>query len=127
MKFYIYCLIDPRDYKVRYVGRTTGRMDHRLAAHVGQAERGKASPLYDWIRSLLPGRPWLACLETCDALVKKHGGGWREASEQIEVKWIKRFRRECLNDLSAEECKRDWINLVNVPTPKVSPLDKRRK
>ena len=27
MRYYVYGLIDPRDYRVRYVGRTSQRMD----------------------------------------------------------------------------------------------------
>ncbi len=69
-KFYIYGLVDPRDYKVRYVGRTSQRMDKRLAHHIFAAKSGKKTPVYDWLRSLLPGQPRLVCLEICDKLVK---------------------------------------------------------
>jgi hypothetical protein len=113
MKYYIYGLIDPQDYKVRYVGRTTQRMDKRLAHHVGQARRGNPSPVYAWIRSLACS-PWLVCLETCEGIVKKASGvGWRDVAEPTEVKWIKRFRRDCLNDLGSEQGKSDWARLVN--------------
>ena len=85
MKYYIYGLIDPRDYRIRYVGRTTQRMDRRLQHHLGQAKRCNPSQVYDWLRSL-PGPPWLVCLETCEGLVKRsHGRGWRDAAEQVEV------------------------------------------
>ena len=118
MRYYIYGLVDPRDYKVRYVGRTSQRMDKRLTHHVGQAKRGNPKPVYAWIRSLSV-TPWLVCLEICSGLVKKPGGkGWRSDAEPTEVKWIKRFRRDCLNDLTAEEAKRDWSRLVN---PKAKP------
>jgi len=116
MKQYIYGLIDPRDYRVRYVGRTTQRMDRRLAHHMGQAKRGNPKPVYAWLRALLPGQPWLVCLETCNGLVKKVGGtGWRNAADPAEIKWVKRFRRDCLNDLKFESTKRDWVHLVNRP------------
>jgi hypothetical protein len=114
MKQYIYGLIDPRDYKVRYVGRTTQRMDKRLTAHLGQAQRGNPSPVYEWIRSL-PGQPWLVCLEICSGITKKAGGaGWRNTAALAEVKWIKRFRRDCFNNLHDESRKRDWVRLVNL-------------
>ena len=114
MRYYVYGLIDPRDYRVRYVGRTSQRMDKRLEQHIEAAKRGSQSPVYRWIWELLPGKPWLACLEICGGLVRKAGGvGWRPSVETAEVKWIKRFRRDCLNDLEHEQCKRDWKNLVN--------------
>jgi hypothetical protein len=114
MKHYIYGLVDPRDYKVHYVGRTTRRMDQRLYDHIGAARRGHPAPVYEWLRSLLPGQPWLVCLETCSGLIKKAGGkGWRNAAELAEVKWIKRFRRDCFNNLDGESHKRDWLRLVN--------------
>jgi hypothetical protein len=114
MKHYIYGLIDPRDYKVRYVGKTSQRMDKRLDHHIGRAKRGDTKPVYAWLRSLLPSQPWLVCLETCDGLVRKScGGSWREAAGPSEVKWIKRFRRDCLNNVTAESLKRDWTRLVN--------------
>jgi hypothetical protein len=41
------------------------------------------------------------------------GAGYHHPVEASEVKWIKRFRRDCLNDLEHEQSKRDWKNLVN--------------
>jgi hypothetical protein len=115
MKYYIYGLIDPRDYKVRYVGRTSQRIDRRFAAHILAAKAAKnPSPVYEWMRSLQPLQPWLVCLETCVGLVKKtHGTGWRDDAEPAEVKWIKRFRRDCFNSITAESGKKDWQKLVN--------------
>jgi hypothetical protein len=54
MRYYVYGLIDPRDYRLRYVGRTSQRMDKRLEQHIGAAQRGAKSPVYRWIRELLP-------------------------------------------------------------------------
>jgi hypothetical protein len=114
MKHYIYGLVDPRDYKVRYVGLTTQRMDQRLDHHISRAKRGDKKPVYAWLRSLLPAQPWLVCLETCNGLVRKSDGmGWREAAVPTEIKWIKRFRRDCLNNVTAESLKSDWTRLVN--------------
>jgi hypothetical protein len=113
-KFYIYGLIDPHDYKVRYVGRTSCRMDKRLIEHIQTAKRGSSRPVYAWIRSLLPYKPVLVCLETCAGIVPKpQRGGWRDTAEPAEVKWIKRFRRDCFNNLGQEEAKNDWKKLVN--------------
>jgi hypothetical protein len=114
MKHYIYGLVDPRDYKVRYVGRTSQRMDTRLGHHVGQAQRGNPAPVYAWLRSLLPARPWLVCLQTCTGLAGTSDGlGSRDAAGPAEVKWIKRFRRDCLNNVAFEQTRRTWQELVN--------------
>lgn len=89
-------------------------MDKRLAHHIFAAKSGKKTPVYDWLRSLLPGQPRLVCLEICDKLVKgAQGTGWRNSAEPAEVKWIKRFQRDCFNDLGQEKPKSDWRKLVN--------------
>ena len=114
MKSYIYGLIDPQDYKVRYVGKTSQRMNRRLAHHIGAAKRGHKAPVYEWIRSLLPLEPWLVCLQICAGLVSTSDGRRsRDASGPAEVKWIKRFRRDCLNNVAYEETRRTWVELVN--------------
>ena len=114
MKHYIYGLIDPRDYKVRYVGKTSQRMKTRLAHHIGQAKRGNPSPVYAWLRSLLPAHPWLVCLQTCAGFASTSDGrSTREAAGPAEVKWIKRFRRDCLNNVTFEKTRRTWQELVN--------------
>jgi GIY-YIG catalytic domain len=114
MKYYVYALVDPRNYTVFYVGRTRQRMDKRLAEHIQAAKSGNPRPVYEWLRSLLPGQPWLVCLETATGLVKKRGNaGWRDAAEPCEVKWIKRFRRTVLNAVGQEVIKTDWKMLVN--------------
>ena len=114
MQYYIYGLIDPRDYRVRYVGRTCQRMDQRLRHHINAAKRGNQKPIYQWLRGLLPMKPWLVCLAKCEDFARMaHVSGQRVSAEFEEVKWIKRFRRTCLNELSHEERKKDWKELVN--------------
>lgn len=115
MRHYIYALVDPDNYKVRYVGMTRQRIDSRLKHHIGAAQRGKRGPVYDWLRSLLPKTPHVVCLEICEGTVRGNLGAtsWRDAAVPAEVKWIKRFRRDVLNDLTAEQSKRDWGALVN--------------
>ena len=115
MRHYIYGLIDPRDYRVRYVGRTSQRMDKRLEQHIQTAQRGSQMPVYRWIRELLPAKPWLVCLEICNGWTRKATGalGYVLPAAVSEVKWIKRFRRDCLNDLDREQAKREWKALVN--------------
>jgi hypothetical protein len=112
MKQYIYGLIDPRDYKVRYVGRTTKRIDKRVEQHLTAARVGKPGPMYEWLRSLLPTKPWIVCHEVCDGLLKRKGR-WVISYTHVETKWIKRYRRDCLNNLKYETRKRDWKIWVN--------------
>ena len=106
MRHYIYGLIDPSDYRVRYVGRTSGRIETRLSEHLAKAHAGDPAPVYEWLRSLA-GPPRLVRLETCQGLVPGRQG-IRAASVQAEIKWIKRFRRDVLNDIVRESGKRDW-------------------
>lgn len=49
---YIYCLSDPRDGAVRYIGETRSPKQ-RLAGHVGSCRRGPSFPAKDWVRSLV--------------------------------------------------------------------------
>jgi hypothetical protein len=39
--------------------------------------------------------------------------GWRDDASPAEIKWIKRFRRDCLNDIVTGSTKPDWKLLVN--------------
>lgn len=53
MTTYIYCLLDPRFGRIRYVGKTVDP-SHRLRAHIGSAKRGEyRHHTSNWIRSLL--------------------------------------------------------------------------
>ena len=87
MTVYIYGLIDPRDHQVKYVGRTSQKIEQRLQHHRGAARR----PVSQWLREL-PAQPTLVCLEIVS---RKHGGG----GEAAKAKWVKRFR-PCLNALT---------------------------
>lgn len=48
----IYGLCDPRDYVIRYVGKTT-QPKGRLRKHIDLAKSGKHYPVCQWIRDLL--------------------------------------------------------------------------
>lgn len=83
MTTYIYGLFDPRDERVRYVGKSVNPQG-RLDAHLSVSLRGGSDgPLALWIRELhkLNLRPELVLLE--DA-----GEEWEAAEEQ----WILRLR-----------------------------------
>lgn len=41
MDIYLYALIDPRDCRVRYIGRTVNPLQRRLREHLNTAKRGK--------------------------------------------------------------------------------------
>jgi hypothetical protein len=115
MRYYIYGLIDPRDYKVRYVGKTSQRIDRRLEHHLGQARRGKNTrPVYQWLRALAPLRPWVVCLEIVDCPTvpasTEHG---TNLAESTETKWIMRLRREVYQRLP--EHSRVWKHLAKTP------------
>ncbi len=102
MKHYIYGLIDPRDYKVRYVGRTTKRMDTRLREHSFYVATDPR-PVYVWLRSLGQS-PWLVCLEVSSD---------REGAITAETKWLKRHRLTVLNRRLRENHPATWDNLTN--------------
>jgi hypothetical protein len=84
MTWKIYSLTDPRDGRVRYVGKTND-IRIRLSNHVSQAlHYRKRNHRVNWIRSLVEGGqlPVLSILE-------EGAGDWAAA----EKKWIARFRQ----------------------------------
>jgi len=83
MSWHIYSLTDPRNGRVRYVGKTNN-IRKRLCSHVQEAlHRQEHNHRCNWIRSLLSAgqTPSLSILESGD-------GDWVVA----EKKWIKNFR-----------------------------------
>lgn len=48
----IYTLSDPRDHRVRYVGKTVRALEVRLNEHRSNASLGKRTHLYCWMREL---------------------------------------------------------------------------
>lgn len=79
---HIYALVDPRDSKVRYVGRTEYRLEARLQQHVREA---KATPYISvnkaqWIADLLSQNltPRIELLEDVSF----------EKGEDAETEWI---------------------------------------
>jgi hypothetical protein len=115
----IYGLFDRTDPErtVRYVGKTSRTLDWRLAQHISAAKRGTPGPVYDWIRSLRRRKPQIVRFETCAGMIPCENwtrlGYQKSAGAAAEVKWIKRFRRDCLNSLESERTKRDWTELTN--------------
>lgn len=109
--FYVYALVDPVSHLVRYVGKTTNRVDWRYKRHCSGADGSTG----DWVRSL-PHPPILVTLETGEekALVMatcRAAAVW--ASAAAETKWIKRFRRTVINTRFRDNCPRAWDRLTN--------------
>lgn len=52
---HIYVLIDPRDGRIRYVGKSTDPA-RRLRFHLWKARAGIVDPKYAWLRQLIAGR-----------------------------------------------------------------------
>jgi hypothetical protein len=83
MPWYIYSLIDPRDHRVRYVGKADD-VKRRLAVHIHEAlHRQKRNHRLNWIRSVLESghHPQLAIIESGE-------GPW----QWVERHWIAFYR-----------------------------------
>ena len=79
---YIYALADPRDHKIRYVGKTNLELGARLDWHIREPTNRRMG---EWLGSLwFDGvRPEICVLEVC------HTSKW----EQEERSWISRLRK----------------------------------
>jgi hypothetical protein len=83
--WYIYALQDPRDNRVRYVGKTSGKIDERVRSHLKEATYSKShTHRLHWLKSLLAANlsPAVIILE------EGAGTSWQDA----EKKWIKEYR-----------------------------------
>ena len=79
----IYALIDPRDGRVRYIGKAKDAQK-RLKGHMRETRR--RSPLYSWIASLKKRglQPSCEILLTCV-------GDWREAEKRLIAEYREKF------------------------------------
>ena len=84
---FIYALLDPRDGKIRYVGKANDTA-RRLKAHVNPA-RYKPTHKFNWLKSLrnLSLKPVMVTLEECPTSVWKHR----------EKYWIRYFYKRGYN------------------------------
>lgn len=83
MTWHIYSLTDPRDGRIRYVGKANN-IKRRLCCHIHESLHSqKRNHRLNWIRSLVEigQMPHLCILESGE-------GDWQEA----EKRWIKTFR-----------------------------------
>jgi hypothetical protein len=72
------------DGRVRHVGYTTMRLNHRLNAYRATAKEGNPSPVHAWIREN-GGHVEAIVLEECAD---------RAALHEAEARWVARFRAE---------------------------------
>jgi hypothetical protein len=79
MKNYIYILIDPETYQVKYIGKSNDTK-RRFRDHLKEARRGTKTYVYNWIRSLLVKDliPIIDIIEECNEI------NWKER----ECYWI---------------------------------------
>jgi len=52
-RYLIYGLLDPRDFSLRYIGKTHKRREFRLAEHIQDSLDGSMRPVHVWIRKLI--------------------------------------------------------------------------
>ncbi len=80
---FIYGLIDPRDNRLRYVGRAVNP-EHRRRQHIASARKGSGPPCAAWIREVLDAgmEPGLVILEQTT----------RDEAPAREVAWIATYR-----------------------------------
>lgn len=80
---YIYTLRDPRNNKIRYVGKTIQKPQTRLRAHIRQAQRANKSHRDRWIMQVLADieRPVLEVIEEAT----------EENWEEREMYWIAHY------------------------------------
>lgn len=73
----IYGLVDPRDGRVRYIGKANDTRK-RLAGHLRDARR-RSTPVYAWVRKLgaLGLKPEARVLERVE------GDGWKDAERRL--------------------------------------------
>jgi transposase-like protein len=88
---YIYCLLDPRTFELRYIGQTTKQPHHRVSAHLCPSMLRKHSYLARWLKSLVDKRlkPLIAVLDVAydqselDASEVAHIAKYREGGFRL--------------------------------------------
>jgi GIY-YIG catalytic domain len=112
----VYALADPRDHRIRYVGKTQRTARQRLNGHVGDARRGvRKAAVVNWVGSLL------AEGVTPEALVLEHVRACDDAYEREQI-WIRRLRCDRL----LNHCDRgpEVIDDRRIPDPFITTMIK---
>ena len=94
-EFIIYCLVDPRDRAVRYVGMTQSP-DERLRRHLQDAKRGSTRRA-NWIRSLVSAGV------TPEMIEIERGHDWHEP-EQFWIAYFKAIGADLVNGNEGGRC-----------------------
>lgn len=98
---FIYCLKDPRDLKIRYVGKTCVGLKERLHVHLAVAKRHPGRPVCAWIIELEE-------LELCPLMeVLEHVAPLRDEHER-EVFWISYMREQGVSLLNCTDGGLGW-------------------
>lgn len=84
----IYILTDPSSYEIRYVGKTTKSLSHRLSCHISPAELKIKTHKTNWIKSLLKigMKPQIECIEIIETTDQ-------ETHSAREIYWIAELRK----------------------------------
>lgn len=111
---YVYALVDPTNYQVRYVGQCKD-LHVRYIGHMNSAE-WHGSPVYEWIRRIAAAKPQLVVLQPIprNRQVEIRPGQLRLLSSILEAKWVKRFRRTVLN-VNRRVCAAAFEDFANPP------------
>lgn len=88
----IYGLVDPRDGRLRYVGKTSGSLERRRRAHLNDVRRGRVYiPRHKWMNDLLS-----LGLEPEGVEIEVDVADWREA-EQFWIAYLRGIGCALLN------------------------------
>ena len=90
---FIYGLVDPRDNKVRYIGKANN-INKRLCGHIGDMNR-KVTPVSCWIKKLHS----MNLTPTAKQLMRVSASNWQEA----EILTIEQYRRSTPNLLNVAD------------------------
>lgn len=89
----IYALIDPRDGRVRYVGKTVKTAQERLKDHLWSRPKSMKRPLYRWITDLLASHvtPQIVILQEV-SFAQLDRAEQLKVIDTAEREWIAHFR-----------------------------------
>lgn len=83
----VYCLFDPNNGELRYIGKTISELSVRLQHHIYRATKAPTNYNYNWIRSLLEKdlKPEIKTLQEFDSEVD---------ALAAEIYWINYFKQQ---------------------------------
>ena len=95
MNIFIYALIDPRNNKMRYIGKTINKIGTRLSKHISNIKYESKTHKTNWIKQLLKNGlfPTIKLIEICN----------EENWEDRERFYIKKYRKHLTNTTDGGE------------------------